>query len=332
VPYWAALPDGTRPGELVRYVPPARRTFELQDVSIAGRGGELAGTLTIPAGVGPFPAVLFLSGTGTHDRHGISGGIDIGTHEIVDHLAEHGFVGLRFDTRGAGATKLGDEALDSSMTPLVEHARTWFAYLASRPEVDPARIALIGHSQGGTIALLISTQDPVLAPAAIALLAAPGRPFTEILEEQIVQQSTELGIDDAARDQQVAEFREIVAAVKAGTKFEAGAVPDRLVPAARRVAWIRDHLDIDPVDLVPKLRCRLLVAQGAKDFQVTQRDAERLHRAAVTAGLDVAYELLLDLDHLFKRCAGKSTLEQYYDTTRHVDAAFLAKLAAWLGA
>lgn len=329
LPFWHALPDGTRAMDLLRYIPPANRTFELQDVSIASRRGEVGGTLTIPRGEGPFPAVLFLSGTGTHDRHGIAGNIDIGSHEIVDDLSEHGFVGLRFDTRGAGSTKAGEDALDSSLGPLIDHADAWYRYLSNRPEVDPKRIVLVGHSQGGTVALLLATKHG-LDPSAIVLLATPGRPLHEILEEQVVHQARELGLGDEQRAKQVSEFRELIAAVRAGKAFEPGSVPDYLVPSARRVAWFQDHLAIDPVELLAQVRCRVLVCQGAKDFQISTRDAERLYQGAKAAGLDAEEAVFPELDHLFKPCPDKSTLELYYDPTRRVDPQFLARLREWL--
>lgn len=329
VPFWHGLPDGTRALDLLKYNPPPQRTFEIQDVSIASRRGEVGGTLTIPKGSGPFPAVLFLSGTGTHDRHGIAGNLDIGSHEIVDYLSEHGHVGLRFDTRGAGTTKSGEDALNSSLEPLIDHASAWFSYLANRPEVDPKRITIVGHSQGGTVALLVSVGEG-LEPAAVVFLATPGRPLHVILEEQIEHQARELGISDGQREKQVAEFRELIESVQAGKSFKAGSVPDYLVPSARRVAWFKDHLDIDPTELLRRLHCRVLICQGAKDFQISTLDSARLYEGAKAAGLDAKLEVFEQLDHLFKPCPHKSTLELYYDPTRRVDPDFLVVLRDWL--
>lgn len=330
LPTWANQVDGTRSQEQLKYIPPAGATFQQTNVSIATKRGESGGTITVPAGVGPFPAVLFLSGTGRHDRHGMAGNIDLGTHEIVDKLSESGFVGLRFDTRGAGSTQLGASALDSSLTPLIEDARAWFGYLANHKDVDASRIILVGHSQGGTIALLLGA-EPSCTASAIVLLATPGRPLPDILEEQIQARAAEVGLAPEARDKQLAEFRELIAAVRSGSAFEPGRVPDHLVPMARSVAWYRDHLDIDPVDLVKRLHCRLLICQGAKDFQISTRDSERLTEGARAAGLAVESIVFPELDHLFKPTVGTSKLEQYYDTSRHVDRAFLDRLVGWLG-
>ena len=327
LPYWADLPDGTRPPEVLRYLLPADATFTLQDVSIAGERGEVGGSLTIPEGDGPFPAVLFLGGTGTHDRHGIAGTMDIGSHEIVDHLGNHGFVGLRFDTRGAGTTKAGDSALDSSLAPLIADARVWYEYLKNRPEVDSSRITLLGHSQGGTVALITAG---ALAPDSIVLLATPGRTLHEILRDQIDDQGRKMALDDDQRAKNLADFQALIDNVRAGKRFEPGEVPDRLVPMARQIAWFKDHLDIDPAELVARLSCRLLICQGAKDFQVSVSDSERLAEAAGNAGVAVERMVFDDLDHLFKHCEGESRLEQYYDNSRRVSRDFLDQLLAWL--
>lgn len=330
LPFWHRLPDGTRHREQLRYVPPASAAFELQNLSIATARGEVGGTITIPRGGGRHPAVLFLSGTGSHDRHGIAGEIDLGTHEVIDYLSNHGLVGLRYDTRGAGSTPRGADPLDTSLQPLLDDARSWFHYLTTRPEVDPERIAVIGHSQGGTLALLLATGEAPLPFHKLVLMATPGRVLHEILLEQIDHRCREMGLADAARERQLAELREIIDAIRAGRPFEAGAVPDYLVPAARQVAWFKDHLEIDPARLVGEVRVPLLIVQGGKDIQVPPSDAERLAAAAREAGRDVEHVVLPDLDHMFKHTDGPSTLLQYYDTTRRVDAGFLARLAAWL--
>jgi hypothetical protein len=273
--------------------------------------------------------VLFVSGTGTHDRHGMTGDVDLGTHEIMDYLSDNGFIGLRFDTQGAGTTKAGDNALNTSLAPIIDDARACLAYLRSRPEVDSGRITVIGHSQGGTVALIVaSSEDP--PPASVVLAATPGRPLHEILEEQMVWRARTLGLDQDQLEKQLSDFREFVAGVRAGKSFAEGTVPDHLTPMARQVAWMKDHLDIDPVTPLAKLSGRLLILQGAKDFQISTRDSERLYDAAGAADVDVTCHVFPNLDHLFKHCDGEASLELYHDRTRRVDAGFKAFLLDWL--
>src|SRR5690606_1519347 len=95
-------------------------------------------------------------------------------------------------------------------------ARHWFAYLCNRPEVDPERITIIGHSQGGTVALIMASMGDKVALRSMVLLATPGRTLHEILDEQIEDQTRKLGLDDAQRDRHLADFRELISNVKAG--------------------------------------------------------------------------------------------------------------------
>jgi alpha-beta hydrolase superfamily lysophospholipase len=329
LPEWLTAKASTVPKDIVRYKVPENATFRSEEMSVAAPLGPIGANLTIPKGTGPFPAVLFLSGTGKHDRHGIAGEVDLGTHEIVDFLSEHGFVGLRFDTRGAGKTKM-DPALSSSLRPLLEDARACLTYLRARPEVDPARICLVGHSQGGLVALVLAneTHDPGIC--AVALMASVGRRIDEILEEQIVAQARNLNLTDAQRDKQLSEFHDFIANVRAGKSFEAGQVPDHVLPLTRMTDWIKEHLALEATTLIRTVHCPVLVCQGSKDFQVTLRDAELLYEAGKAAGVPVEREVLTDLDHLFKHTEGESKVEQYYDRSRHVDGAFLERLRGWL--
>src|SRR5262249_58570341 len=93
------------------------------------------------------PALTFLSGSGGQDREGFSSGIDLGTHEILDRLTREGFLVLRFDDRGVGAST--GPTQDIVFDDLVGDGRRAVRYLLARPDVDPKRVAVIGHSEGG---------------------------------------------------------------------------------------------------------------------------------------------------------------------------------------
>jgi pimeloyl-ACP methyl ester carboxylesterase len=133
--------------------PPPGATFTRREVELPGQPGEptLAGEVLIPAGKPPFPAVLFLSSTGQQDRHGFAGPppVDLGSHEITDALAQAGMVVLRFDERGFGSSADGP----ISYLGQLEDARRGLRTLLVQDEVDPDRIALVGHGEGGWKAL-----------------------------------------------------------------------------------------------------------------------------------------------------------------------------------
>ncbi len=134
---------------------------------------------------------------------------------------------------------------------------------------------------------------------------------------------------DEQRDLQVAEFRDFIDAVRAGKTFSPGEVPDHLLPLARSIDWIREHLETEAADVVGKVHCPVFIGQGGKDFQVKVRDAELLDESARAAGVTAELAVFPDLDHLFKHVNGESKLEQYYDRTRRVNPAFLARLLGW---
>ena len=329
-----ALPAWSREASIaraaVKYAPPADSHFQLLDVTIPGPVTPIGATLTVPRGTGPFPAVLFLSGSGAHDRHGIAGEIDIGTHEIVDFLAERGFAGLRYDTRGAGTTRFGRDALDFGLSALLDDAVACLEFLRNRPEVEPQRVALIGHSEGGLVALALAVRRGA-APKAIVLMASLGRTLDEVMFDQLESQGRVMGLSDAQIESQRKELRAFVDLARSDRPSEPGALPDHLLGLLRSRTWLREHLEHPATTLVAQLRCRLLVCHGEKDFQVSrERDAERLVAAARAASVDVDFMTFPDLDHLFKHADGESTMAQYYDARRHVSADFLARLHGWL--
>jgi len=315
----------------LRYRVPDGARFTLRDVDIPGPT-TLGASLTIPAGHPPFPAVLYLAGSGMHDRHGFAGDIDLGAHEVVDALSEAGFLGLRYDTRGAGKTPIGDDLFEQGLQTTIDDARAALAYLRVLPEVDARRICLVGHSQGAVVALVLAAGAPQPRLRAVALLAPPGRDLGDILIDQIEAQSRRLGMPESAVAAQVAEIRQFVELTRAGTPFVPGQVPDYLVAAGPTRRWLLDHMGARSLDLITQASCPLLILQGDKDFQVTaEKDAEPLREAAARAGRDVTLVRLPGLDHMFKPVAGESSPATYYERGRHVDADMLAQLAAWLG-
>jgi alpha-beta hydrolase superfamily lysophospholipase len=317
---------------VIPYVPPKGARFRPVDVTIDGPITPIGGTLTIPDGAGPFPAALFLSGSGTHDRHGIAGEIDMGTHEIMDHIAERGFVGLRYDTRGAGTTQFGRDVLDLGLSALIDDAQACLDFLRRRHEVDPGRVFLIGHSQGGILALALAVHRRA-EPRGIVLMACMGRRIDEVMLDQIRSQARVIGLSDAQRAVQEQELKAFVELAISDRPWEPGVLPDHLLGLVRSRKWLREHLENSPTALIARVCCPVLVCQGDKDFQVSaERDAEPLVAAARRAGVDVELGRFPDLDHLFKRVEGQSRMAQYYDRDRHVSPALLEWLDSWLAA
>lgn len=146
-------------------------------VQIGAAGGDLTltGSLTVPDGPGPHPAAVLVGGFGPNDRDGAFGGDrDDGAYATwARELAERGLAVLRYDKRGTGDSE-GPALSWLDARLLRADAAAAARTLAGLPEVDPGRLALIGHSQGGDLALAAAPSSPV---ARIVTLAAPGRPL-----------------------------------------------------------------------------------------------------------------------------------------------------------
>jgi pimeloyl-ACP methyl ester carboxylesterase len=150
---------------------------------------KLAGTLTVPAGPGPFPAVVLLSDIGAQDRDGRSieqpeGGLPAHTYPLLsllaDYLTRHGTAVLRLDDRGVGQSE-GNSAT-ATTAQRVGDAQAALNFLRTRPEVDLLHLGLVGHGEGANVALLAAGQP--LPPAFVVSLAGYGLPGFETLLAQ----------------------------------------------------------------------------------------------------------------------------------------------------
>ncbi len=152
-------------------------------------GARLAGTLTLPEGRGPFPALLLASGSGAQDRDETILGHPVFA-TIARFFAARGVASLRFDDRGVGASE--GVAEGSSFAEEVADLGAALEALAARPEIDQGRIRLLGHSQGGLTAAALAAREGV-AVEAVAALAAPAEPIAGLIHRQAEQAGREAG-------------------------------------------------------------------------------------------------------------------------------------------
>jgi pimeloyl-ACP methyl ester carboxylesterase len=140
----------------------------------AANGVTLAGTLAVPAGAGPHPGAVLVGGFGPSNRDGVFGDRAGGTYrEIALGLARRGVAVLRYDKRGIGDS--GGPALSwLDARPLAADAVAAVRTMVALPGIDRTRVTLIGHSQGGDLALEAARRAPV---ARVVTLSAPGRPL-----------------------------------------------------------------------------------------------------------------------------------------------------------
>ncbi len=304
----------------LNYAPAADASVERREVALAGRPGEpaLAGEVLVPRdGAEGLPAVLFLSGSGMTDRYGFAGPppVDFGSHEITDALAEAGFVVLRYDEPGHGQS----EGAPLSWERQQEDARRALRTLMVQPEVDPGRMLVVGHGEGGWRGLILAKERPKEVTA-VALLGAPGRSYRDTFERNAEAVRKTLSPDERARA--VTQHGQLMAAIERGV-----GVPAELVPQAQ---WLKEVLDVDPAALLRGTKASVLLAYGDKDLEVNVGDAVgRLRQAAVDAGTPVKVQRFEDLDHLFKVEEKERSTPASYRERRSVDPAFLRALVAW---
>lgn len=333
-----------------------RPPFPYSEVDVAvpnpATGITLAGTLAIPNGDGPFPAVVLVSGSGPQDRNGTIFGHEP-FHVISDHLARNGIAVLRMDDRGVGAS--GGVFESATSLDFAADAAAAIAFLESRPEIDPARTGLIGHSEGAIIAPLAATRFPGVD--FLVLLAPPGLPGERLL---LMQAATILRANGAPEDA-IAANHEIQEAmfriVRQETDPEArGArlrhalrhdlLPqlDRLgIPADARddfiegqvrgasTDWFRFFLDYDPRPTLRDLRVPVLAVWGEKDLQVPPTENVEAVRDALGAGGHDAASLQVvpGLNHLFQTARTGSPAE-YGAITETFSPQVLRMMSDWI--
>lgn len=254
----------------------------------------LKGTLTIPKTPGRHPAVLLISGSGPQDRDWNAPpawSASLGA-QLADRLAAIGCVVLRMDDRGVGGST--GSLQDASLSNLVSDASVLADYLKARPEVDPFRVILLGHSEGGVIAPLVARRDPTLA--GVILLAATSRPLDEIMIEQLTAQEADTRLPEATRQQAAAMIPKMKEAIQKAKDGERGVVQ------GLNLTWLREHMRTNPSEVIRQVRKPILIVQGTEDLKVLPRNARELEAAAKEAGNpDVTLVMIEGATHFFNQ-------------------------------
>ncbi|MDB4951463.1 MAG: hypothetical protein JWM27_4112 [Gemmatimonadetes bacterium] len=312
-----SLSCGATAGPAPDYSAPAGAPYAAREVHVpTPRGYALAGTLTLPSAArGPVPAVVLVSGSGPEDR-------DSGTPEVpgyrpfrqvADTLGRRGIAVLRLDDRGVGAS--GGDPSSATTADLADDVRAAVAYLRTRPEVDPRRLAVAGHSEGAAIATMVAAGDSdVRAVALLAGQAWAGRRLNRSQNREALARS---GLSGARLDSALA------------------ALGPRVDSLAARLPWFRYYLEYDPLPAARALRVPVLVLHGGRDRQVGPEQAREL-AAAIRAGGngDVTVRVFPGLDHLFLRDPEGTPDPAHYAAlpSRDVPQEVLGALADWLAA
>jgi hypothetical protein len=317
-------------------------------------GFTLAGTLTMPRTGQPFPAVVLITGSGSQDRDESVFG-----HRpfliLADFLTRRGIAVLRVDDRGVGGSK-GD-ASQATSEDFAQDVLAGVAYLKSRKEIDPKRIGLIGHSEGGIIAPIVATQSSDVA--FIVLMAGTGVPGDVIVEKQIANLLRTAGTDQATIDAALQSQRRVYEVVKNETdpnlakeKIRAiikesmskldekqkqalqgsDAAVDAQVQAAAS-KWFRFFITHDPKTVLRKVRCLVLAVNGELDRQVLPKENLPAIERALREGGNTYFTVkeLPGLNHLFQT-AQTGNLDEYAKIEETMSPLALETIAKWIEA
>jgi len=309
----------------------------------------LAGTLTAPNGPGPFPAAILISGSGAQDRDETIFG-----HKpflvLADFLARRGVAVLRVDDRGVGGST--GSPLTATSEDFAVDVEAGMAFLKARAEIDPARIGLIGHSEGGYIAPMIAARrDDV---AFLVLLAGTGLTGREIVLKQTELILKQAGVVEAeiertknVQDQLYATIAadkneaERSAAVKAVIDSELAKIPEDKRADARpaieaqieiaRSPWFRFFLTYDPRPALAKVKCPVLALNGERDSQVPARaNLDAIAAALKSGGNDRSEAIELPgLNHLFQH-AETGAPSEYANIEETIAPEALKAIADWV--
>lgn len=240
-------------------------------------GVRIAGTLTLPKGPGPFPAVVLIQGSGPHDRDETIFG-----HKpflvLADDLTRRGIAVLRYDKRGVGGST--GKPLGATGADYAVDATAAAAFLRSRRDIDAQHIGLIGHSEGAIVAPMVAAENPKIA--FVVMMAGSGVPGDELLVAQNRAALKAMGGSDAQADMAEQANRKAFDIAKSDApdteaieKIEAvstavGVPTDRAHAGAVTITtpWFRWFFRYDPRPALEKLRCPVLAIDGSKDVQV----------------------------------------------------------------
>ena len=287
---------------------------------------RLAGTLTLPSAGqdqgARHPAVVLISGSGPQDRDGNMppSNQTFMFRRIAERLASCGIAVLRYDGRGVGGSTGDFES--AGLFDLAGDARALVGFLKGHPNVDPARIGVVGHSEGAYIASMLAGEDRQIA--ACVIMAGASTTLDKVMIEQIEYQATCDELDEAVRSLAAG----MLPAVK---RFVQDAHDGKSSSAALgNLKWLREHMQIDPVGQIRAVRAPILIVQGEKDLKVKPYHAQVLAEAAQRAGnRSVTLVSLPNTTHEFLQWPYRNPNFDPMDPMRVVEG-LLAAVQGWL--
>ena len=314
------------PAKKADYVPPAYAkadAFREKEITVGSGEWALPGTLTVPVGTGPFPAVVLVHGSGPNDRDETIGP-NKPFKDLAWGLASRGVAVLRYEkrTKQHGAKIVSIPNL-TAKEEVLDDALAAVELLRKTEGIDAKRIFVLGHSLGGMFVPRIGRLDPNIA--GLIALAGATRALEDVIPEQLAYIFSLDGTVSAEEQKQIDQAKEQAAKVKALKAEDAGSTtPIFGVP----VSYWLDLRGYDPAESAKGLKQPMLILQGERDYQVTMEDFKKWN-AALSGRSNVTLKSYPGLNHLFIAGTGKS-LPAEYSVPGHVSADVVRDIATWI--
>jgi uncharacterized protein len=313
----------------------AGQPFRSEEVKLTGAGVTLAGTLLLPKLEADkrAPALMLVGGASQAEAKLVAAQQAL-QRELAEHFAGQGWAVLRYDNRCTGTDGCPSK---TTFDLLVDDARAALAYLRKRAEIEPAKVFLLGHSEGGFAASIIASHDEKLA--GVILAAAPGRTLNKLIRERLQFQMKAAGRSGTEIAAQLAKLDHIVRTLASGSSEGLKAGLDSKNPYDAVLLRLLEQPEFviplfinDPLQVAGSIKAPVLILQGEKDIEVSVKDAQYLNEALHRAQhADYTLRLLPELDHLLKPNKGAASASVYAEA-RTVAPSVLAALTEWLQA
>ena len=328
--------------------------YQQEEITFENGQFHFEGTLTLPHGPGPFPAVVMITGSGPQDRDEQLVGFRP-FRIIADHLTRLEIAVYRYDDRGVGSsTGSVSEATSSDFADDVLAAAT---RISAHPRIDAARIGLIGHSEGGIVAPIAANRSSAISFA--VLLAGTSVTGAEVIYEQamLIARTASASEDDIAkqtqfqqrmfealkrgedleqfRDEMAADFRQAIATAPPEQRAAISDVDEFIETrvnteiAQIQTPWFRYFLSYDPAVALRKAEIPILALFGELDLQVSPAQNYEPMVEALSGNDDVTIEVIPGANHLFQAAVTGSPSE-YATLDKSFIPGFLEKISDWI--
>lgn len=310
------------------WTPPAYAkpdSFTEQSLTVTNGKFELPGTLTMPKGDGPFPAVVLVQGSGPNDEDETIGP-NKPFKDLADGLTSRGVAVLRYikRTRKYGLQSSDDPTKLTVDDETMSDARAAVDLLAKQPKIDPARVFVLGHSLGAYLAPRIATGDAQIA--GIVMLAGNTRPIEQLALDQVRYIASLNGAPNEEEQKQVAKVEENVKQIES-PDLKPGDSVTFLGGSSPGAYWL-DLRGYHPVETATQLKVPILILQGGRDYQVTPANFDEWKKVLASHS-NVTFKLYTGLNHLFIAGSGPSA-PQEYNKPAHVAEEVISDVVTWI--